>query len=147
MPRIGQATGGTPLAVTQEDFLVMHVISLLCYVLNFHLNCLSGQSILKCYTEIFFETLCTAPTFIEVQSAHYGITASSDGDPTTCNAKQKECWEDVQDVKPTYYQTILDACNGNQICVDLIADWAQVPKCNYILSDYVEIFYTCISNT
>ena len=85
------------------------------------------------------------PEFIEIQSADYGKTTSPDA--TNCNPDEKVCWQDVQEVNPTYYQTILNSCNGNEACIGLVADWAQMPQCNNILSDYVEIFYNCISNS
>ena len=101
------------------------------------------QSILKCYGEIFSQTLCTSPTFIEIQSADYGKTTSSDA--TNCNSDEKVCWQDVQQVNPTYYQHILNSCNGNQACIGLVADWAQMPQCGNTLSDYVELFYRCVT--
>ena len=114
------------------------------YALSFPINCFSGQqSILKCYGEIFSETLCTWPTFIQIQSADYGKTTSSDA--TICNPDEKVCWQDVQEVNPTYYHTILNACNGNRACVNLIADWTYLPECDNILSDYVELFYRCVT--
>ena len=115
-----------------------------CYILSFAINCLSGQqSILKCYAEIFSETLCPSPTFIQIQSADYGKTTSSDA--TNCNPDKKVCWQDVQQVNLTYYHTILKACNGNRACANLRADWAYLPECSNILSDYVELFYRCVA--
>ena len=51
----------------------------------------------------------------------------------------------MQVATPSYYQTILNSCNGNRACVNLIADWAQMDQCEYTLSDYVELFYRCVT--
>ena len=56
----------------------------------------------------------------------------------------KRCWQEVQDVNRIYYDTILDACNGNQACVSLQALNAYLPDCSEY-SDYVELFYRCIT--
>ena len=103
--------------------------------------CYSGlQSIFKCYPEYFDETLCTSPTFIEVQSADYGKTTNPN-----CAADDKDCWQDVKDVDLIYYQSILTACNGNTACVSLIATRAYMSNCSNALSNYVEIFYRCVT--
>ena len=140
-------TSVTGMKMIQCSLEVKCIISQLhyCYLLSFPTNCLSGQSILKCYGSFFSETLCPWPTFIQIQSADYGRTTSSDA--TNCNPDEKLCWQEVQEVTPSYYQTILNACNGNRACVNLMADWAQMPECSNILSDYVEIFYNCIPNS
>ena len=67
-----------------------------------------------------------------------------DSDPFSCNPNDKLCRQDVQEVKPTYYDEILNTCNGYRTCNSLVADWGEMSQCQNKLSDYVEIFYKCI---
>ena len=103
------------------------------------------QSTLQCYAGHFTGILCESPTFIEVQTADYGKTTSLE--PTKCNPDDRVCWQKVWQVNFTYYQAILNYCNGNQGCNNLQANWGQMSTndCSGTVSDYVEIFYSCVT--
>ena len=107
---------------------------------------LGQKSSLECYGGSFSGVTCLWPRFIKVQSADYGRTSDENPSDTVCNPNDIECSEKVQDVNDVYYQTILTKCDGNQNCGDLTADWIDMPNCDK-LSDYVEIFYRCVTGT
>ena len=109
--------------------------------------CSIGQqvsSVEKCFGSWFSDTLCYYPSFIEVQNAHFGLTSCSDGG--SCCLDSKTCFDEVQTLDPEYYQSIVDSCNGNRACQDLTAQQARPPKCSSQATDFVEIFYQCVTS-